>query len=62
MPAPLYRPNIDSGIVTFDADGNLKSINWRAMVVGLQYYLPFADGRLGCRRTTRSSSRRTSST
>ena len=25
MPAPIYRQNIDSGIVTFDADGNLKT-------------------------------------
>ena len=32
--------------MTFDADGNLKTINWRALVVGLQYYLPFADGRI----------------
>ena len=46
VPPPLYRPNIDSGIVTFDADGNLKTIDWRAIVVGLQYYLPFADGRI----------------
>jgi hypothetical protein len=46
LPAPLYRPNIDSGIVTFDADGNLQPINWRAFVVGLQYYLPVADGRV----------------
>jgi hypothetical protein len=45
-PAPLYRPNIDSGIVTFDANGNLKTINWRAIVVGFQYYLPVADGRV----------------
>jgi hypothetical protein len=45
-PAPLYRPNIDSGMVTFDADGNLKTIDWRAIVVGFQYYLPVADGRL----------------
>ena len=46
MPPPLYRPNIDSGIVTFDADGNLKTIDWRALVVGFQYYLPVADGRV----------------
>ena len=46
IPPPIYRQNIDSGIVTFDADGNLKTINWRALVVGLQYYLPFADGRI----------------
>jgi len=45
-PPPLYRPNIDSGIVTYDADGNLRTINWRAVVVGLQYYLPVVDGRI----------------
>jgi hypothetical protein len=32
--------------VTFDADGNLKTIDWNALVVGLQYYLPVADGRV----------------
>ena len=37
---PIYRPNIDNGLVTFDADENLKTINWRAFVVGGQYYLP----------------------
>jgi hypothetical protein len=46
MPAPLYHPDIDPGIVTYDADGNLRSINWRAIVVGFQYYLPIADGRI----------------
>ena len=46
MPAPLYRPNIDSGIVTYDANGNLQPINWRAIVVGFQYYLPVAEGKL----------------
>jgi len=61
MPPPLYRPNIDSGIVTFDADGNLKTIDWRALVVGLQYYLPGAGGRVWVWPTTRSSSRPTSS-
>jgi len=45
-PAPLYRPNVDAGMVTFDADGNLKTIDWRAIVVGVQYYLPVWDGRL----------------
>jgi hypothetical protein len=46
MPAPIYHPNIDSGIVTFDADGNVQPINWRAIVVGFQYYLPVAEGRV----------------
>jgi hypothetical protein len=46
VPPPVYRPNIDSGIVTFDANGNLKSIDWRALLLGLQYYLPVAGGRI----------------
>jgi hypothetical protein len=45
VPPPLYRPNIDSGIVTFDADGNLRTIDWWAVVTGLQYHLPFGTGR-----------------
>ena len=45
-PPPLYRPNIDSGIVTYDGNGNLKPIRWDAVVVGLQYYLPVAAGRV----------------
>ncbi len=45
-PPPLYRPNIDSGIVTYDANGNLKTIDWRAYVIGLQYYLPIGGGRV----------------
>ncbi len=45
VPPPLYRPNVDSGMVTFDADGNLRTIDWRAVVIGLQYHLPFGTGR-----------------
>ncbi len=45
-PPPIYRQNIDSGIVTYDSNGNLKTIDWRAFVVGLQYYLPIQSGRL----------------
>ncbi len=43
---PLYPQNIDSGLVTFDRNFNAKTINWRAFVVGLQYYLPIAKGRV----------------
>ena len=46
VPPPVYRPNIDSGIVTYDANSNLKPIDWRALVLGLQYYLPVAAGRI----------------
>ncbi len=45
-PPPIYRPNIDSGIVTYDANSNLKTIDWRSLVVGLQYYLPIDGGRI----------------
>jgi hypothetical protein len=45
-PPPIYRPNIDNGIVTYDANSNLKAINWRSLVVGLQYYLPIDEGRV----------------
>jgi hypothetical protein len=44
VPAPVYNANLDPGIVTFDAAGNLKTINWRAVVAGLQYHLPIAAG------------------
>ena len=46
VPPPLYRPNIDPGIVTFDANGNLETIDWWALLVGVQYYLPVDDGRI----------------
>jgi hypothetical protein len=39
-PAPLYTPNIDGGLVSFDIQGRLQTIDWRAVKVGLQYYLP----------------------
>jgi len=42
--APLvgrpYTPNIDPGLVAFDSNGVLHTINWQTFVVGLQYYLP----------------------
>jgi hypothetical protein len=39
-PAPIYEANIDSSLVTFDANGVVHTINWTAFRVGLQYYLP----------------------
>jgi hypothetical protein len=40
-PPPIYDPDIDSGLVTFDQrTGLLHPINWLAFRVGLQYYLP----------------------
>jgi hypothetical protein len=43
---PFYRPNADNGLVTFDADETLQTIDWRAFVVGVQYYLPVQAVRL----------------
>jgi hypothetical protein len=45
-PAVQYAANIDPGLVTFDRAFELKSINWRAVVAGLQYYLPIGGGRV----------------
>ncbi len=46
MPPPIYTPNIDSGILTYDGNGELKTADWQAVVLGLQYYLPIAAGRV----------------
>ncbi|WP_437477009.1 hypothetical protein WME75_27435 [Sorangium sp. So ce1014] len=35
-----YTPDIDNGLAVYDANNNLKTIGWRGMMVGLQYYLP----------------------
>jgi hypothetical protein len=45
-PARIYPQNIDPGMVTFDRNFELKTINWKALVAGLQYYLPIGDGRV----------------
>jgi hypothetical protein len=39
-PPPVYSPDIDEGLVTFDTVGILHTIDWQAFRVGLQYYLP----------------------
>ena len=39
-PPPLYTPNIDGGLVSFDIQGRLHTIDWRALKAGIQYYLP----------------------
>lgn len=45
-PPPIYVPNIDSGIVTYDGDGKVRPIKWQGFLVGLQYYLPIASGKV----------------
>jgi hypothetical protein len=44
-PPPLYSPDIDNGLVTFDTQGVLHTIDWQAFKVGIQYYFP-PTGRL----------------
>jgi hypothetical protein len=45
LPVPVFTPGIDNGLVTYDAAGVLHTINWRALVLGLQYRFPFEMGR-----------------
>jgi hypothetical protein len=35
-----YTPDVDPGLVAFDSNGVLHTINWQTFVVGIQYYLP----------------------
>jgi hypothetical protein len=37
---PAFAPDIDPGIVTYDINGNLQTIDWTGFTVGAQYYLP----------------------
>ncbi|MGC4065146.1 MAG: hypothetical protein QM784_10970 [Polyangiaceae bacterium] len=39
-PPPIYSPNVDDGLVTFDTAGVAHTIDWKAFRAGLQYYLP----------------------
>jgi hypothetical protein len=45
-PAIVYPQNIDPGLITFDREWKVKTINWRAFVVGLQYCLPVGGGKV----------------
>jgi hypothetical protein len=44
-PPPVYDADIDDGLVSFDTQGVLHTIDWRAFRAGLQYYAP-PGGRL----------------
>jgi hypothetical protein len=46
LPAPTYTPNIDNGIVTFDADGKVRTINWQGLMINAHYHFPFRAGKL----------------
>jgi hypothetical protein len=42
---PQYTPDIDPGIVTFDANFQLQAVKWTGLVANFHYHLPVADGR-----------------
>ena len=46
LPAPAYTPNIDQGIVTYDANGVLHTIDWQGWMVNGHYNFPFNKGKL----------------
>jgi hypothetical protein len=46
MTPATYTPDIDSGIVTYDASGALHGIQWTTYLIGGQYYVPGVDGRV----------------
>lgn len=39
-PAPTYAADIDNGMVTFDSNGKIHTIDWQSYILGIQYYLP----------------------
>ena len=39
-PPPVYTPDVDNGLVSFDTLGVLHTIDWYTAKGGLQYYLP----------------------
>jgi len=38
--AQPYPANIDAGLVQYDSEGNLRTLNWTTFMGGFQYYLP----------------------
>lgn len=45
-PAPVYAQSIDNGVATYDQAGELHLIQWTTWHANLQYYLPFAEGKV----------------
>jgi hypothetical protein len=46
LKATYFAPDIDQGIVTYDAAGNLHGIQLTTYLFGAQYYLPGVDGKI----------------
>jgi hypothetical protein len=45
LPAPVIYASLPASIATFDANGDPHTINWRSLVLGVQYHLPVSNGR-----------------
>jgi hypothetical protein len=45
LPVPVYTPNVDPGIATYDTNNVLQTINWSSVVGNLHYHFPFDGGR-----------------
>jgi hypothetical protein len=45
-PEVVYQANVDPGLVTFDRNLNLATIDWQAVVGNVQYFLPIDKGRV----------------
>ncbi|HVR01606.1 MAG TPA: hypothetical protein VMT47_05715 [Polyangia bacterium] len=46
LPAPAYTPNIDQGIVTFDTNGLVRTIDWQGLMVNARYHVPLREGKV----------------
>ncbi len=44
-PVPVYAPNVDPGLVTYDSSSVLRTINWSSAVANIHYHFPIEDGR-----------------
>ena len=45
LPVPIFTPNIDTGLTTYDAYSQLHTIKWNSLVVNAHYHLPFGEGK-----------------
>jgi hypothetical protein len=44
--ATPFSADIDNGVVTYDSNGHLHSIDWNVYLVGAQYYTPLLNGHI----------------
>jgi hypothetical protein len=41
----MFTPGVDQGLVTYDSSNELQTVDWKALVLGLQYHAPFGLGK-----------------